>query len=544
MQVQEVKRKGRGDAEMARRTVAIAKVIAERCEQRSIWLLSIFSVLYFPVVVVIAVRKQLENDELFTLNIARLPSLLDVWMALRTGAEQLPPFFYVLTRASLTAFGENNLALRLPAMLGYWVMSLCLFWFVYKRSTALYGLLAMLFALTTGAYYYAFEARPYGLVLGFTGLALLCWQSIIEGKRRWLSMIGLALSMGAAISCHYYAILLFIPFACGEAARIYWHRRLDILCWIAMAASLIPLIFVWPLIQSARSYSTAFWSQPSWSNIPGFYYFMLMSAVLPLTATLILAALYTVLMPDSLSEDKREAGTVVRLNRPELAAAIGFLAIPFIAVATAMFITGAFTDRYALAATLGLGILVPFAFHSLLRKRELLALLLILCLMAGFVRRAGMTLQESAKRIQTRTETIKLLQTAGENDLPVVCSDPHNFLVLSHYAPPEVGSRLIYLADPEASMLSLGHNSLERGMFDLLKPVFHLNVQAYRSYIATGRPFLLCGDPHYFLNWVLPDLISSGAQLELKGQYQEIQLFRVTFGNQAPVAANGSSRME
>lgn len=539
MQVQEIKRKGRDAVELAPRTAAITNVMVERCEQNGTWLLGIFSALYFSVVGVIAVRKQLENDELFTLNIARLPSLTDVWIALRTGAEQLPPFFYVLTRASIAAFGESNLALRLPAMLGYWVMSLCLFWFVSKRSTTLYGLLAMLFALTTGAYYYAFEARPYGLVLGFTGLALICWQSLVEGKRRWLSMPGLTLCLGAAISCHYYAALLFIPFACGEAARIYWHKRLDILCWIAMAASLIPLLLVWPLVQSARSYSTAFWSQPSWSNVPGFYYFMLMSAVLPLTAILILAALYTVVVPDNLSGNKRTE-THVRLSRPELAVAIGFLAIPFIAVAIAMFFTGAFTDRYALPATLGLGILMPFAFHPLLRGRELLLLLLALCLMLGFVRRGGMTLEESAKRIQTREATLKLLQAEGESNLPIVCSDPHNFLVLSHYAPPEIGSRLTYLADPETSMRYFGHNSIERGMFDLLKPVFHLNVQAYRPYIASGRPFLLCGDPNYFLNWMLPDLIFSGAHLELKRQYQEIQLFQVTFGNQAEPTPVGS----
>lgn len=531
---------------LLRRVTIQAEALAGYCERHAGVMLSLLSALYLIVVGLIAVRKQLENDELFTLNIARLPALADVWLALQTGAEQLPPFFYVLTRVSLSLFGESNISLRLPAILGFWVMSLCLFRFVSRRSTALYGLLAILFVLTTGAYYYAFEARPYGLVLGFSGLALVCWQSLVEGKKRLPSLIGFALSLAAAISCHYYAVLVLLPFACGEVARTLWRKRSDVLCWVAMAMSLTPLLFFWPLIRSARSYSTAFWSQPSWGAIPGFYYFMLMSAVLPLTAMLILAALYTIVLPDDFSKGQHEAkgASLVRLNWPESAAAIGFLAIPFVAVAMAMWVTGAFTDRYALPATLGIVILLPFAFHPLLRGRGLLTLLLMLCLTVGFVRRGGMTLEDAAKRVQARESVIKMLQAGREQDLPIVCSDPHSFLVLSHYAVPEIRSRLVYLADPELSMRYLRHNSIERGMFDLLKPVFRLNVKEYRPYIASKRPFLLCGDPDYFLNWVLADLPSSGARLELKGQHQEVELFLVSFDKQPESSIlDGNSRV-
>lgn len=509
-----------------RRVAASAEAIAGACERRAPWLLSLFSALYLIVVGVIAARKQLENDELFTLNIARLPSLADVWAALLTGAEQLPPLFYVLTRASLSAFGENSLALRLPAIVGFWVMSLCLFAFVSKRAPALYGLVAMLFVWATGAYYYAFEARPYGLVLGFSGLALVCWQSLAEGNRRAMPLIGLALSLAAAISCHYYAALALLPFACGEAARAISGRRADFAVWAALAASLAPLPFLIPLINSARSYSKGFWSQPYWHDIPDFFYFMLASAALPLTAMLILAALYFAVF----QVNGREAEDTPRfgLFSHEVAAAVGFLAIPFVAVAMAMFVTGAFTHRYALPATFGLGILVPFGFHRALRGQKALTLLLALCLAAGFARRGGMTLQESAKRVQSREGVIKMLQVDRAGNLPIVCSDPHLFLILSHYAPPELRSRLAYLADPDASLRYLGHNSLERGMLDLLKPWFRLNVQAYRPYLDSRSPFLLLGEPQYFLNWALQDLASSGAHLELIGRHQEVLLFRVS----------------
>src|SRR5262245_65490298 len=134
------------------------------------------------------------NDELFTFYTSRLPKVSDIWGALLTGADQIPPLFHLITRAAFALFGVNSLSVRLPEVLGFWVMSLCLFRFVSKRSSALYGFAAMLVPLITVAYDYAYEARPYGLVLGFCGLALLCWQSAAEGHYRKLPLIGLAVS--------------------------------------------------------------------------------------------------------------------------------------------------------------------------------------------------------------------------------------------------------------------------------------------------------------------------------------------------------------
>lgn len=502
-----------------------ANTIAGFCENHRFWLLSFFSTIYFAAIGLISVHKTLENDELYTLNIARLASLSEVWSALLTGAEQLPPFFYVLTRASIALFGENAFALRLPAMVGVWIMCLCLFHFVTIRSTALYGLVAMLFPLTTGAYYYAYEARPYGLVLGFSGLALICWQTLAENNHRLTMLVLFALSLAAAISCHYYAVLILIPFACGEIVRAIKMRRPDVSIWTAMIISLAPLLIFLPLIKSAKSYSTAFWAQPVWGDAPYFYYFMLISAALPITAFLILVALYVTLSKKEylVADDEPESSLTVH----ETAALIGFLAIPFVSVAMAVFVTHAFTYRYALPATLGLGIMLPMAFKWLLRGHNLLTLLLVLLLTLGFARRGGMVLQEVEARNQQRRQAIKMMQQNDEKALPIVCSDAHIFLVLSHYAPPEIKSRLVYLGDPERSMRYLGHNSVERGMFEMLKPWFHLNIEPYQNYLASGKGFLLIADSENFLNWILTDLPATGRHIELRGRSKQFMLFLV-----------------
>jgi hypothetical protein len=297
--------------------------------------------------------------------------------------------------------------------------------------------------------------------------------------------------------------------------------------WVSLAASLAPLGLLIPLIKAALAYnSTAFWAQPSWGNIPGFFYFMLTPAAVPLTGMLILAALYFAILPESAHEDveARQSG----LRSYEVTAALGFLALPLVTVAMAIFVTGAFTYRYAIPATLGLGILVPCGFRQVLRGQNALTVVLVLCLAAGFVRRGGMTLQESAMYVQTREGVITMLQADRTGIEPVVCSDPHLFLILSQYAPPELRSRLEYLADPAESMRYLGHNVVERGMLDSVKPWFGLNVQSYRRSLDSGRPFLLVGDPQNFLNWVLQASVASGARLELKGRHQQVLLFRVS----------------
>lgn len=527
---------------LIQRITRLAKVTAEACQNHKIWPLSIVSIIYLIVMGLISARKQLENDELFTLNIARLPSLGEVWAALLTGAEQLPPFFYVITRVSLSLFGENTVALRLPAILGVWLMGLCLFAFVSKRSTALYGLTAMLIPLTTGAYYYAFEARPYGLVLGFSGLGLICWQSLADGKFRAILLTGLTLSLAAAISCHYYAVLVLVPFAFGEVARTFERRRLDYSVWAAMAASLTPLLFFLPLIRSARSYSTAFWAPPSWGDIQGFYYFMLISMVVPLTLILILPVFYTAFISDS--EHNIDTTINYGLFRHEFVAAIGFLVIPVVAVAMAVFVTRAFTYRYALSAILGFGILLPFALSHMMRGRDVLSILFVLLLALSFVSRGMMTLRESDRMTAAREDTVKMLTSEDRSDLPLVCSDPHTFLILSHYAPSKIRARLVYLADPRASMKYLGHDSLERGMLDLLKPWFRLNVQKFDPFVESERQFILCGNPDHFLNWILQDLVSTGSRIELMDRSKDSLLFLVSMGKRSETSDQGGQEIK
>jgi 4-amino-4-deoxy-L-arabinose transferase-like glycosyltransferase len=505
---------------------AFLEDLADQIEKRRVWFLAGFSILYLAVTGLVASQRPLWNDELYTLYIARLHSMTDVWDALSTGAEQLPPLFYVLTRASLALFGTNELSLRLPEVIGFWIMGLCLFRFVCKCTPGPYGSVAMLFPLVTGAYYYATEARPYGLVLGFSGLALLCWQAATERDRRLLCLAGLAASLAAAISCHYHAVFVLGALAFAEAVRSRALRRLDLPLWAALSLSVAPLLAFFPLIRRAIGYSATFWAKSRWMSAPEFYYSLLAPAVLPLMALLVLSAAY----PTTMSSRRRGARHAPRPDPHEMAAAFGFLAIPIVAVTVSMLTTESFTDRYALPAVIGCSLIVAFAAHKSLYGRPATVTILTLFLFGCFLSLGGKSFTTAMAIREANAQAIQFLRSKAVSDLPIAVSDQHAFMSLAHYAPRDISSRLVYLADPDKALYHLGHNSVEKGTLALLKPWFHLPIEEYERFLASGRSFFVYGDSGHFLNWLLPDLIASCRHLELSGQNKASLLFLVTPG--------------
>jgi hypothetical protein len=93
-----------------------------------------------------------------------------------------------------------------------------LYYAVSRRTSPLYGFIAALALPCTVAFQYSFEARPYALVLLFSACSFVAWQFAKEGRWRILSVSALAITLAAAISVHYNAVLIVIPILIGELA--------------------------------------------------------------------------------------------------------------------------------------------------------------------------------------------------------------------------------------------------------------------------------------------------------------------------------------
>jgi len=507
------------------------------CDKRTLWVLTGFSSFYFLITCAIASKRMLWNDELFTLYISRLGGLSDILAALSTGADQNPPSFYLLTQGVLKWLGEIQLAIRLPEVAGVLVMSLCLYRFVSKRFSSLYGMVAMVFPLITIAYEYAYEARPYGLVLGFSGLALLCWQEAIESPKRFWWLIGLAASGASATASHYYAVFLLIPLGGGEIVRSIMRQRIDFPIWASLGGIIIPLALFFPIILEASGYSHHFWARPEWHLILGFYYSLMIPAIGPILATLIAYSLWP---ENELTKAQSSSPPSLMFPWHEMAAAIGFVAIPVVAVVLGKLVIGAFTFRYALPAVIGLSILWAIAMYRIDRGRAILGTCFTLFACIWFMMAAVAQFKHQTVMMTSWSKNYDFLQSNVDATLPIVAADLHTFMTVSHYAPSSVSSRIVYLADPQASLRYLGHDTVDRGILDL-KPWFQVAVEEYETYIGSHERFLVFlevqGERNWLgyywgrpwaLSWLLYDLPRASVQIELMRRNENSLLFLVT----------------
>ena len=72
-------------------------------------------------------------DELISYHVARLPTLVDIWLALEQTADAHPPLSHLMMRTAHWVFGPGELGSRVPAALMFGIMSWCIYVFVGRR---------------------------------------------------------------------------------------------------------------------------------------------------------------------------------------------------------------------------------------------------------------------------------------------------------------------------------------------------------------------------------------------------------------------------
>jgi hypothetical protein len=477
------------------------------------WLLAAFSVGYFAATWLLACRKPIWYDEFFTLHLSRLPHLADLWAALAEGTDLNPPVGYLAVRLAQAVLGDGAWVARLPSAVGFWILCLCLFRFVARRAPLLYAWIALLLPLTTVAYSFAYEARAYGLVLGFCGLSLVCWQAVAEGGgRRRQALAGLALSLAAALWTHYYAVLLLVPLALGEGVRTWIRRRVDRPVWAAFAVAALSLGLLWPLVAQARTFAGTFWARPEWAAVKPAY----LALLPPLKTPLLVALVALVFYP--------ERGPIPGRGGPshEMAAALGLAALPVLGMLLGEYVTGVFTFRYILPAVAGLSLVVAFVSCRRSAGCVFLGGALLLCLLQIAVQQGNREyarLTNESARIAAACDYLGANSSAG---LPVVVSGPLPFLELAHHASPELAARLYYLSDPALSQHYLHHDTAERALRNLRRRV-PVGVVDYGDFLAGHHRFLVYGDD----GWLRPALQAAGARFEARGRCEGRGLYLV-----------------
>ncbi len=393
---------------------------------------------------------RLAFDELLELAAAGAPTPHQVLSSLATGVDFNPPLSHLVIRYSMALLGNTETAARLPAFLGVAALLVCLYVFVSRELGRTCGVLAMLVILCSPVREYAVQARPYGLVLGFSGLILLCYRRATERTRRSLALGGVAICAAALTASHYYAVLVPGVLLCAEAIRAWETKRPD---WpLVLTCAAPPILVLWLLrdvIRTQRLQLAHYFSRGSLLSFDHGYDFL---AIDPLVCSLALILMMGAL--GSLRGGGKLGGTNPLAGKPRTSGMIlgtGLLLLPVAGALATRFVTHAYVPRYFLPAAIGFAICFSYGVKWFSTVLPALALLVMLPFGLGF----GKAILQDAFRVPEGLPTSESLAAAPA---PLLFDTPETYLQIYHYYP-ALRDKLWVIADPPASLRHRGYDT-------------------------------------------------------------------------------------
>lgn len=497
----------------------VAGVISAFLERRRIACVGLFTAIYAFRVVLVARARPFWHDEIITLTAASQPDVKSVVEAVHK-LDLTPPVLQLLLHWLLPFLGKGEVALRVPSMIGFWIFCFCLFLFVLRRASAIYAISAFLLPIATDAFFYAYEARPYGLELGCCGIALVAWQAAVDGRRRAISVLVLATALIGAVSLHFYAVFVLLPFMGAEAFRDFVNRRIDAPVWFALFAPLPPLVWFYSQIRLDLGRTAHSWAPPSPFQLLDFWQLELGPTLVPLIMFLALLALYSILSgPDHLPVRP------CTVNDHEMIAGALFLAIPVAALVCALLVTHMFTPRYAMISLTGFFFLMALAPAKLARGSDAVGMLLLVIALAGLGQRFI-----AVPRFSNPLQGEPILE-AALNQGPVTVPNGLLFLQVWYYAPAEIKNRIVFVADAPAAV-KFTQTDAPDSEFLNLRTIIDVPIYDYKTFLQRSSGDFLLYQEDGRPGWLLPEVISKGAVAQMIAYDSTRSLIRVRIPGQ------------
>jgi hypothetical protein len=500
-----------GETSLATRTESFVNA-------RISWEPGVFLLCCIAPAILCAYWKPLTHDELFSYEIARLGGIAEVWRALAAGADFHPPLDFVIRHLFMSLFGQSETAFRLPSLAATWSTLWCLYSFVARRTSTMYGLMAALIPLSTPVWEFSYDGRPYALMVALSAGTLVAWQRRTEGSRS--ALIFMALCLAGVTWTHWYGVLVFAPIAAGELVRSWNRRRVDWAAWAALAtatAALLPLI---PLMRGARQIGAAYWTKVGLLQALSVYTTLMEQLCIPAAGVL---AVF--LATGSLT---RSQGGRRRAGEYEIAAVVGFLMLPLAAYILAKSLTGALITRYVLAAAIGIAIALAFtAWEGMGASAAPGVVIAATLCVSAFCGEAAFAWKQRQLRGELNRDNLPELV----RDLPgpIVMTDNDTLLPLRHYQPPEVSRRLVYVADEKAALELQGYHTIER-LFPRLERWSKLvDVRPYAEFVQEYKTFVLIDN---LRGYIATLLWREGATITAKTAYRDKWVFLVELGGE------------
>lgn len=475
-------------------------LILDWIERRHRWVAAAACALLLTSLSARAYAKPFWHDEIYTIVETDLPSVGEIWRAERDGLDLLPPLNSLLTRGVRAVLGAGRVSTRLPAMLGFASACGIVFAFVRRRADSSMALVAAALLTFTCSYRFAYEARPYGLMLGLSALALYSWSEAAAGRHRSRNLATMALALCAAMWAQYFSILLLLPIAVAELWRQVSLRRADWSMWAALAAALAGLLPLWPLITAAHSEAGGFWGSASSFGPLATYAFLFLPVsdwgvlvgycVIAIWTLWLIAVFEPATANNGANAQSRKA-----MPSYEIVAGVALAALPCAGVALGRIVGSGLVPRYVLPTTLAGAILLSIALDRLTASPARRLLLLTLAALGWLGIQMGPFLPgHLAFRDPVRDDRLILQQL--DQPGPIAVTNGIVFLQLWYYAPENSRAQLVYLADQRIALARTGSSTIDRNLLTLARwspvPVvdfeqFVRSHEAFRVYApATG----------------------------------------------------------
>jgi hypothetical protein len=489
-------------------------------------------------VAVLSHLKLLWLDEFITLHIARLGSVTAIWHALAMGADPNPPVTHILVHLCRSVFGERELALRLPAMVGYWIGLVSLFTYLCRRVPAEWALAGTVLSMTMAAFDYSFESRSYGIFYGLAMLAFLGWSNTVDptrpaaSRRIWLVVMALALAAG--ISTNYFALLAFVPITAGELVRTFeltvkvrsnnvqnnngaetqpkLLHSVDWRIWLALAVAVSPLFGYLPLINRAiTQFAPHAWNKVSMGQVTDSYTQMVETILYPLLALFAVAGVMRFL-PFRGIRQLRDGLLPARTNNTNrtlpLHESVGVFCLmlyPFLGYVMASVRGGMLSPRFVIPVCFGFSIAGTVAAYRLAGRSRFGGPVFLCFLLAWFIARESVVGYWYAEQKQSFYKVVDRLPLAFDglpSDTPLAVPDPLMALTFEHYAPAEYVRREVFPVDFPAVRKFRNDDSPEQNLW-AARAMYTLRVVPLARFQANaGKYVILASD----WNWLLQDL--------------------------------------
>jgi Dolichyl-phosphate-mannose-protein mannosyltransferase len=456
----------------------------------------------------VAARRFVWYDELLTYYIARAPTFHTLIEWLLKPFDLQPSPTYLLSRLSMSLFGDNQYALRLPSIVEFYLASGFLFFFVRRKARDVYAGLAVLILWCSPMFRYATEARPYALLFMFFSSLLLCYDIATGSNRRSLATWGVAVSCLGMILAHAFAIFSILPFIAAEAMRFLRRRMADYALAAAILLPTLGMITYIPITHRAFGVLFPTQFQASLKRLGGVYYH---ATTLQMNLAVIFALAAGFLLRRTPIRGRRLA-----IRKEDLVIFGVLLLNPILLTLALLRDRVAFFYRYCITTDAAIYVAMALAISVLLRRNRLAgytanSILLVFLTVNGTV----FSLREKPRQEGGLSQYVP-------PNLPLVAASGLSFLEMNHNESPQLLSRLYYLSDRK-SAVQYAHATL----FEVEEPPAELkekfglrgNVEPYEEFVHQHQRFLVFGTYDWPEDWLLRKLKAEGADMKVIGHY-------------------------